>query len=366
MRQTKPLNAHSLLAKRVATRFHIRCTMATKQEWLRELIVQFARNHTKAETVKQFAALEIPRSTVYGVLSTFEARKSTERQRGSGRPACIMTQKRKKSLDKTVNRNPELTGTQLAKKYKCSRRHLQTTLKEMGFNCYHREKAPKYTPEQIMLVKRHSRWMHDRYKTEIFVLDDEKYFGLSGPVNGMYYARSRESVPDEVRYVQREKYEKKVLMYLAVSERGISEMLLTESRIAVNQQTYTEQCLRRILLPFLQKYHADGNYVFWPDKASSHYARMAMHFMASNGINLVPKEHNPTNLPQCRPIEDLWGYLVDIVYANGWHAKDVKQLQRRIRWAMKQLDLESVRRSFSEIRSKLRVVYRDGPYAANH
>jgi hypothetical protein len=340
--------------------------MASKQELLRERIVQFASKHSLSETVNHFSAEEVPRRTIYHILSTFDARESTARQVGSGRKAQIMTNRRKIGLVQTMESQPMISVTQLASKYSCSRQYVQKTLKLLGFKCYSRQKAPKYSEEQIQLVKRHARWMHDRYKTETFVLDDEKYFGLSGPVNGTYYARERSNVADDVKFVQKAKFEQKLMVYLAISERGISEPLITESRIAVTQQTYTEQCLEGILLPFLRTYHADGNYVFWPDKASSHYARMAVNFMATNGIRFVPKEHNPTNLPQCRPIEDLWGYLTTIVYGNGWRAKTVKQLKRRILWAVRKVNRNAVQLSCSKIRKNLRVVYQEGPYAAQH
>ncbi len=119
-------------------------------------------------------------------------------------------------------------------------------------------------------------------------------------------------------------------------------------------------------MPFLRKHHADNNYVFWPDKASSHYSRMSVDFMGARGINFVPKEHNPTNLPMCRPIEDLWGYLVDLVYEGGWRAETLDQLRRRVKSCIKKLDGEAVRASFSSIRQKLRKVYEDGPYAVVH
>lgn len=236
----------------------------------------------------------------------------------------------------------------------------------MGFKCFQRKKAPKYTDEQIQLVKRHARWMHDHYRTKLFVVDDEKYFGLTGPATESYYTRHNESVPDEVKYKQKAKYEKKLLVYLAISERGMSQLFIAESGLAINQDTYLEHCLQGVLLPFLEAKHADGDYVFWPDKASSHYARKVVDFLNESGIPFVPKEHNPTNLPQCRPIEDLWGALATLVYENGWEAKNLQQLKRRVKFCFKKLDQDAVRRSCASIRKKLRLVYEKGPFAAVH
>ncbi|XP_055633567.1 uncharacterized protein LOC129773925 [Toxorhynchites rutilus septentrionalis] len=64
------------------------------------------------------------------------------------------------------------------------------------------------------------------------------------------------------------------------------------------------------------KHHSDGKYVCWPDKASSHYAKETLAYLKEKQITYVPKERNPTNLPQCRPIEDFFSFLSTLVYKN--------------------------------------------------
>ena len=77
------------------------------------------------------------------------------------------------------------------------------------------------------------------------------------------------------------KIEQKVMLYIAVSERGISKPYFKPSGLAINQEIYQNQCLKKILLPYVQKYFRDDNYVFWPDKASSH---CALEFLESKNI----------------------------------------------------------------------------------
>lgn len=47
-------------------------------------------------------------------------------------------------------------------------------------------------------------------------------------------------------------------------------------------------------------------------------------------VNFVDKGINPPNVPQARPIENFWGWLVQKVYEGGWEAKTEQQLIRRI------------------------------------
>ena len=36
------------------------------------------------------------------------------------------------------------------------------------------------------------------------------------------------------------------------------------------------------------------------------------------------------NLPECRPIEDLWSILKGKVYVNTWIAKDIPTLKKKL------------------------------------
>ena len=67
-----------------------------------------------------------------------------------------------------------------------------------------------------------------------------------------------------------------------------------------------------------------------------------LEFFTKNNIAFVPKERNPTNLPQCRPIEDYFGQLDTLVYKNGWRAKDLDELKHWIRFCISKVNKETV------------------------
>ena len=48
------------------------------------------------------------------------------------------------------------------------------------------------------------------------------------------------------------------------------------------------------------------------------------------GSSFPPKDDNPTNEPQIRPIEALWAALKQLVYANNWEADSLDELGERI------------------------------------
>jgi len=77
--------------------------------------------------------------------------------------------------------------------------------------------------------------------------------------------------------------------------------------------------------------------VFWPDLASSHYAKSVVNYLNEEKVNFVQKFENPPNIPEARPIEDFWGIIKGEVYKNNWQAENLDQLQNRIKFCLKKL-----------------------------
>ena len=82
------------------------------------------------------------------------------------------------------------------------------------------------------------------------------------------------------------------------------------------------------MVPFIRKNYRPGQYVFWPDLASCHYAHTVQDNLKTNQVNYVPKWCNPANVPKARPIEDFWGNLKEDVYKGDWRAKDLDLLKK--------------------------------------
>ena len=70
----------------------------------------------------------------------------------------------------------------------------------------------------------------------------------------------------------KKKFEPKVMLWIAMSPKGVSTPVLTSGRsMAVNARSYVDNCLEPHLIPFLNTNYPRGGYVFWPDKATLQY-----------------------------------------------------------------------------------------------
>ena len=60
---------------------------------------------------------------------------------------------------------------------------------------------------------------------------------------------------------------------MTISDRGILKALIRPSgSLSVNSAIYIKEYLEKRLLPLIEEFHIDGNYIFWPDLASAHYS----------------------------------------------------------------------------------------------
>lgn len=342
--------------------------MASKQHVLRERVVNFyelKKSMGKKFTVEHFMAERVARSTIYSILRTCQI----NRKVGSGKLPTIMSKNGLQMLKRSFNNRDNQSQRQAAKKFNCSQVWICKSLKKLQVQCRKKQKSPDYTNQIISAIKSQCRWMAANYGNLFFVLDDECYFPLSNsrvPGNDRFYSNSVATSPPNIRYKFQKKYEKKLMLYIVISEKGVSKPWFKDGGLAINQIIYQEECLSKILIPFLRDHHSDGNFVFWPDKASSHYAKKTQDFLKAKEIPFVPKDRNPTNLPQCRPIEDFFGILKSLVYKNNWRAKNFEQLKKRIRLCLKKIDTKSIQEACRGIRTKLRLVADHGPYSVVH
>ena len=77
----------------------------------------------------------------------------------------------------------------------------------------------------------------------------------------------------------------------------------------MNQYNYLKEYIQKRVMPFIRRYHADNNYIFWPDQARAHYAKSVINYLNKNKVNFVRENDNIVNEPECRAIENFWAIL---------------------------------------------------------
>jgi len=203
----------------------------------------------------------------------------------------------------------------------------------------------------------------------IIVQDDEFYIdenGASGKMTSGYYAESRRAAPVEVWTKAVKKFPRKVAVWYAISEKGISNHFSWIGGLAINKDIYLEECIEKRLIPFIREYHQNDEVLFWPDKASAHYAKVVIEKLESARIKVVPYSDNPTNLPQARPIEHMHAIIKEHIFSGNYKPKNAEDLKSRVDNLFPKLQSElqdTAMRMMRIVRGLVRSVAREGVYS---
>ena len=74
----------------------------------------------------------------------------------------------------------------------------------------------------------------------------------------------------------------------------------------------------------------------------------------NENVYFVDETTNPPNVPQARPIENLWGILAQKVYEGGWEATTQQELISRIQSQLKKFDSNFLQSLMGGVKTKLR------------
>jgi hypothetical protein len=120
-----------------------------------------------------------------------------------------------------------------------------------------------------------------------------------------FHAKNRLGVRYSARVIPKAKFAKKFLVWQAIDEFGnVSEPFVSEGTMST--KVYLEECIKKRLLPFIDKHHQRENVFFWPDMATCHYALPMTQYLTAQKIDFIKKSENAPNVPQARGIELFW------------------------------------------------------------
>ncbi|CAF3391516.1 unnamed protein product [Rotaria socialis] len=228
--------------------------------------------------------------------------------------------------------------------------NVASTQKQITVNHFLQERIPRQTIYSIIKKYEESGYVSDKPRSgrpkklsrgQLTRLKDQLV-----PTNRGFYTSDKRTTAPQIKFKRIQKFEPKVLVWIAISEKGISTPFFSKQKQVIGQITDLNQCIVAPLIPFATSHHTKGKY------------------LDQNDVQFVHKELNLQNCPQARPIETLWPILKKMVYDEGWEAKTSNQLRRRIARKLKETDIKIVQQMFLSIRKQLRKIADTGPYEA--
>lgn len=308
-------------------------------------------------------ALKLPQKTVSRVLKRFKETQSVERKPGSGRKPGLTRKELSLKIVRSIKQNPGLSDADRAQKFGISRSLARKIRLRAGYKAYHAVKCPNRSSKQCLVAKKRARLLYKDYLTKPgfhILLDDETYAKCdSGQMPGLkfYYSTFRGNVSDKYKFVLHDKYAKKLMIWQGLCSCGLRTRPFVTSA-TMTSDLYIKECLQKRLLPLI-RLHSDP-VVFWPDLASCHYSKATMEWYAKNKIMFVPKEKNPPNCPELRPIERYWALVKRSMKKSGGVSSDIKAMTRTWNKHASKITKEGVQKLMGGIKTKTRKFFMTG------
>ncbi|OXA56905.1 Transposable element Tcb2 transposase [Folsomia candida] len=302
-----------------------------ERELLAKRVMEFyntTANRDSKVTWNFFKQEGIPSSNVYSYIKKFKDSENVQFKKPAGRPAKLATTRVKNRIEKFS---------------KPSHQRIKARTKKP---------APNYKPVQESRIKDCCQKLLKKMRGKVVILDDETYVPVD-PSNlpGRHFFHS--SDPSEVAYEEKvrkkDKFPKKYCIWQCFSSHGhVSDPVVLEGNI--NQDIYLKNCVKAGLEAFINRFHKNDKVLFWPDLATCHYAKKVTEYLRKKNIDFVPKDINPPNVPQLRPIEKFWARSKS-VYSR---LQDVPDTFRKFKGRWKKITSEVAKTSGKNLMKNLR------------
>lgn len=275
--------------------------------------------------------LKVHRNTVSRAIKKYREDLTIDRKSGSGRKKGLTDIRKAKQIEQQFQRSPNTSNRKAARKYKCSDFFVRSVKANAKLKSYKVQKVPDRNAVKNLEAKKRARKLKSNFikKYSCCVMDDETYILADFsqlPGQAFYVADARGNVEEQYRTKKQTKFPKKFLVWQAICSCGKRSQTFVTSG-SINTEIYIKECLQKRLLPFINQ-HKESTY-FWPDLASCHYGKRALEWYANNDIHFVPRDANPPNCPELRPVERYWAMVKKEMKNTGKMSKDMADFKRK-------------------------------------
>ena len=309
--------------------------------------------------------------TVDKLLKKIRKTGTIDRQPGSGRPRSVrinenienvenfvLSQEDKPKTHRSTREISRETGIHRSTVHRIIHRDLQ-------LKCLKRRRAQLLSEANRVARLTRCKQLLKRYSdhaVDFIWFTDEKVFTVEPPFNSQndrVYAPvgTKKRLIDPSRLLRtRSTFSRSVMVSVAVSKMGMTELIFVDPGVKVNGQYYRDVLLSQQMLPAIKGVAGD-TFVFQQDSAPAHRARDTIQLLQRETPDFIGPDLWPPNSPDLNPVDyKIWGVMQQRVYK--YRVSNVDELKQRLVEVWHDLQQNVIGSAVSEWRKRLRACVR--------
>lgn len=187
---------------------------------------------------------------------------------------------------------------------------------------------------------------------------DEKLFTVAPPINAqndrLYVSTTtlKRNVDANRLLRTRPTFSRSLMVSVAVSKLGCTELFFVEPGVKVNGEYYRNILLMEQMLPAIRRMSSDL-FILQQDSAPAHRAKDTIALLRRETPSFIGPELWPANSPDLNPVDyRIWGLIQERVYQTA--IRDIDELKERLIVVWAQLKQSVIDKAIEQWRPRLR------------
>jgi hypothetical protein len=331
----------------------------------------YCKGYGAVRLINEFPTKHWKKSTVNDFIKHLKQTGLIDRKAGSGRPKTARTAANIDAVNDLVLSQEDKPQThrtvrQIARETRIPRSSVARIIHtDLHLKCVKKRRAQELTDANCNTRMNRAKKLLSKFPESLvpfIFFTDEKVFTVAPPVNlqnDRVYAprdkKKRDIAADRLLRT-RPTFSKSVMVSVAVSKLGCTELFFVEPGVKVNGAYYRDVLLSQQMLPSIRQLAGDL-FVFQQDSAPAHRARDTIEYLRQATPDFISPDFWPPNSPDLNPVDyKLWGCLQDRVYQKRIH--DVNELKQRLVEVWSNFGQTIVDGAIDEWRKRLRACVR--------